>query len=210
MRRTSGGSPGNVGARPRVRAPDRRRDELLAAAIDLFLTQGIEATSVADIAHAAGVAKGTFYLYFKTREDLLDALRAQLADAAVKGLARRPPPSSREGWSAYLDALTDDTISFFTEQAALHGLVAGRSHEHAPDRGEGPGIHELLGMLTETIALGVEMQALSIVDAAIAAALLLDLLHSAVHQALAAPDDSERVREVARGMVRGSLLSRTG
>jgi AcrR family transcriptional regulator len=196
------------GGRQRVRAPDRRRSELLAAARGLFLSQGIETTSVADIAHAAGVAKGTFYIYFRTREQLLDALRAELADTAATRLAQLGPPSSGYAWPSYLDTLADETISFFTEQAALHGLLADTPHEHAPDRGEGPGMRELVSRLAELISLGVEERALMVIDPKIAAGLLLDLLHGAVHQALAADADIDRVRETARAMVRGSLLRR--
>ena len=38
--------------------------------MDLFSERGLESTSVQDIAQAAGIAKGTIYLYFKSKEDL--------------------------------------------------------------------------------------------------------------------------------------------
>ena len=75
-------------------AEERRRD-LLDAGLALFAEQGVAATSVEDVTRRAGVAKGTFYLYFATKEALLLALRqrfeADLVDrieAAVRG--RRP------------------------------------------------------------------------------------------------------------------------
>lgn len=49
-------------------------DRLLASAFQLFLNQGIEKTSVSDITHAAGVAKGTFYLYFHDKYEVRDRL----------------------------------------------------------------------------------------------------------------------------------------
>lgn len=42
------------------------------AAIDLFYKQGISTTSMQEIAKEAGIAKGTIYLYYKNREDLID------------------------------------------------------------------------------------------------------------------------------------------
>ena len=42
----------------------QKMDALFQSAYDLFLNQGIEKTSISDIAKKAGVAKGTFYLYF--------------------------------------------------------------------------------------------------------------------------------------------------
>jgi AcrR family transcriptional regulator len=51
-----------------------RRDELLATALQLFLERGYEHTSVEQITTAVGVAKGTFYHYFATKQDLLEQL----------------------------------------------------------------------------------------------------------------------------------------
>jgi AcrR family transcriptional regulator len=51
-----------------------RRNELLDIAQQMFFEGGYETTSVNDIIEKAGVAKGTFYHYFKSKEDLLDSL----------------------------------------------------------------------------------------------------------------------------------------
>lgn len=48
----------------------RKRLSLMDSAFHLFTTQGIAKTSIEDIAKSAGVAKGTFYLYFKDKYDL--------------------------------------------------------------------------------------------------------------------------------------------
>ena len=47
-----------------------KRESLLNTAFELFTTKGINNTSIADIVEAAGVAKGTFYLYFKDKYDI--------------------------------------------------------------------------------------------------------------------------------------------
>ncbi|HBA62991.1 MAG TPA: TetR family transcriptional regulator [Lachnospiraceae bacterium] len=54
-------------------------DKLLSSAFQLFLQNGIEKTSVSDITHAAGVAKGTFYLYFHDKYEVRDRLIARNA-----------------------------------------------------------------------------------------------------------------------------------
>lgn len=51
-----------------------KREALLNTAFELFTAQGIPATSIANIAEKAGVAKGTFYLYFRDKYDLRDLL----------------------------------------------------------------------------------------------------------------------------------------
>lgn len=52
----------------------QKKDTLLSAAFDLFTTQGITKTSISEIVKRAGVAKGTFYLYFKDKYDIKNKL----------------------------------------------------------------------------------------------------------------------------------------
>src|ERR1044072_1399790 len=51
--------------------PAPKRDAILRAAIDTFAERGYFNAQVADVARAAGVAAGTVYLYFKSKDDLL-------------------------------------------------------------------------------------------------------------------------------------------
>lgn len=57
---------------------EERRAQILGSALQVFATQGYHATSVSDLVEAAGVARGTFYLYFDSKQaiflELLDAL----------------------------------------------------------------------------------------------------------------------------------------
>src|SRR5262245_34223307 len=65
-------------ARP-IAAPDTsRRRELIATAKRLFLERGYSQTSVASIVREAGVAQGTFYRYFKSKQAVLPYLRAEV------------------------------------------------------------------------------------------------------------------------------------
>jgi len=57
-----------------------RKNEIFNAAQELFLTQGYEKTSVENIIKKVGIAKGTFYYYFKSKEDLLDKLVKRMTD----------------------------------------------------------------------------------------------------------------------------------
>jgi AcrR family transcriptional regulator len=62
---------------------DERLTEFLDTARQLFFEKGYEKTSVNDIIEKVGVAKGTFYHYFKSKEDLLDQLVNQFAKKSV-------------------------------------------------------------------------------------------------------------------------------
>ena len=57
-----------------------KRDSLLNTSLELFTSQGINQTSISDIVKKAGVAKGTFYLYFKDKYDIRNRLIAKKAN----------------------------------------------------------------------------------------------------------------------------------
>ena len=52
----------------------QKEKSLYTAAYELFITKGINETAINDIVKKAGVAKGTFYLYFKDKYDILDKI----------------------------------------------------------------------------------------------------------------------------------------
>ncbi|MBD5394481.1 MAG: TetR/AcrR family transcriptional regulator [Lachnospiraceae bacterium] len=69
----------------------QKREALFNAAFDLFTTRGIARTTINDIVKSSGVAKGTFYLYFKDKYDIRNKLIAHkasrifyIADEALK------------------------------------------------------------------------------------------------------------------------------
>lgn len=62
----------------------QKRESLLNAAFNLFTTKGISKTSISDIALTAGVAKGTFYLYFKDKHDIRNKLISHKSSQVFK------------------------------------------------------------------------------------------------------------------------------
>jgi AcrR family transcriptional regulator len=62
----------------------RRRDALIQAAAEIFARQGYHQTTVSDIVESQKVAKGVFYWYFSSKEDLL----AEILKDAISGLRR--------------------------------------------------------------------------------------------------------------------------
>ena len=57
----------------------QKKNALLQTAFDLFRDKGFAKTTISDIVSDAGLAKGTFYLYFKDKYDLRDKLIAHKA-----------------------------------------------------------------------------------------------------------------------------------
>lgn len=72
----------------------QKRDSLLESAFSLFIDNGFSKTSISDIVSHAGVAKGTFYLYFKDKYDIRNHLIAhkasQVFQAAYTELQSHP------------------------------------------------------------------------------------------------------------------------
>ena len=72
---TKSTGPEPQGEAPRwQRRPDERPSEILRAALDSFVENGFAATRLEDVATRAGVAKGTLYLYFDSKEELFKAV----------------------------------------------------------------------------------------------------------------------------------------
>ena len=59
-----------------IKEADIRKNEILDAAGILFTEKGYDNTSVTDIMNAVGIAKGTLYHHYKSKEDILNALMA--------------------------------------------------------------------------------------------------------------------------------------
>ena len=71
---------------PRKRRKEARPQELLQAALELFSQKGFAATRSEDVAARAGVSKGTLYLYYPSKEDLLKAvIRENLSNLIAQG-----------------------------------------------------------------------------------------------------------------------------
>ena len=117
--------------------------ELEDAALALFLKKGYETAMVSDIVQTVGVAQGTFYYYFKTKEDMLDAVLVRLLQEGVTRAARlaadqtQPalqrleglfrmlfsPRGSIDANSQYSQFLTDPAVHTRMEEVRFHMLV---------------------------------------------------------------------------------------
>jgi AcrR family transcriptional regulator len=68
---------------------ERTRALLLDASLRLFAQKGVGATAIHEIAAEAGVANGTFYNYFRTREEVLEAACVRLAESLQAEISAR-------------------------------------------------------------------------------------------------------------------------
>lgn len=59
---------------------DERRNEILDTAEKLFYTKGYTKTTINDMLQEIGIAKGTFYYYFKSKEEVMHAMIERIVD----------------------------------------------------------------------------------------------------------------------------------
>ena len=66
-----------------AKTKEERRDEIIETAGKLFEEKGYEQTQVQDIVNEIGVAKGLFYYYFKSKDEVMEELADRYADAII-------------------------------------------------------------------------------------------------------------------------------
>ena len=121
-------------AEPGPGAPDaahpNTRERILDAALDLFIEQGFDGTSLRQIAEKLGVTKAALYYHFESKEDILLALHMRLHAFGRDALLQMAEgPVTIELWGELLDGLVDQMLAqrkifLFHErnQAALEKL----------------------------------------------------------------------------------------
>jgi TetR/AcrR family transcriptional regulator, fatty acid metabolism regulator protein len=131
-----------------------KRDAILRAATQVFARHGFFQSQVADVARAAGVAAGTVYLYFRSKDDLLVSLfertmREAIAEgrAALEGVAN-PEERLRRIARLHLERLGRDRDLAVVFQVEL------RQSTKFMERFSSTYLRDYLGLIRETIADG--------------------------------------------------------
>lgn len=112
------------------RQPDARPGQIVTAALDVFAEKGFRAATMEQVAEAAGITKGTIYLYFRSKRDLfLEVVRSEVERLlAVLPLVGAVSPeqyteeSARLMGRAFLDALMSPRV------VKMIPLVMGELH----------------------------------------------------------------------------------
>jgi TetR/AcrR family transcriptional regulator, transcriptional repressor for nem operon len=115
-----------------VRGGDKR-ERLVASAVELVYSQGIERPTLSQIAEAADVPPGNVYYYFKTKDELIDAViesRATQVRDLLTTLDRRRTPTAR------LKALAGNWVEF-RDMVEMQGCPLGTLSVELNDHGEG-------------------------------------------------------------------------
>lgn len=100
-----------------------RREQLLDAAIAVFAEHGYNSAKVSDIVQTAGVAQGTFYLYFKSKREVLLALVERFCNTLVEACGQSDPaPVDAAGYRAEMLRRTRAILGVTAEQRPLAAI----------------------------------------------------------------------------------------
>jgi AcrR family transcriptional regulator len=157
-----------------------KRRQIIEGARSMFLTQGFDAASMNDIARAAGVSKGTLYVYFDNKEELFEAIVEQECDAQAEGIFDLDP--NDHDVEAVLKRLGIAYVKFLCrpeKASAIRTVIAiadrmpeigRRFYESGPAAG--------IGRLAAYLAAQVEAGVLAIEDCDVAAAQFMESSHA--------------------------------
>jgi AcrR family transcriptional regulator len=127
-----------------------KRRLLIDMLLRRFADLGWQATRVEDITTAASVAKGTFYLYFRTKDELIEALRDQfvrhMLELAVEAAAALDP---EDPWEL-VDAYTAHVINYELDESDLYDLLIQEGG------GSVAGEEECIAILSSALESGAE------------------------------------------------------
>ncbi len=179
-----------------------KRRQIIQGAREVFLAQGFDAASMGEIAKAAGVSKGTLYVYFKDKDELFKAIVEIECLFQAEGIFKFDGPEPDiEG------TLTRVCVAFVQKlcEPARHSPI--RTVIAIADRmpsigrmfyetGPAVGIAKMRGYLEEQVAAGN----LAIPDCEVAAAQLMDACHATLFKPMlfncAPPPPLERIEYV--------------
>jgi AcrR family transcriptional regulator len=173
--------------RRRTEAPERRRRDLLDAALRTVLDKGVAGLTVDEVTARAEVAKGTFYLYFRSKEHLLGALQDRFVDDLTARQQAELDRFAPDDWSGRLLHWMESSIRGYLAHAELHDTLflhprASRPGA-APDRAAGhrheadPAANRHAAALADLLEAGAAAGAFTVTDPEAAAILLYNTMH---------------------------------
>jgi AcrR family transcriptional regulator len=190
-----------------------KRRQILEGARAVFMSQGFDAASMGEIARAAGVSKGTLYVYFESKEDLFEAIVHQQCEVQAEGLFDLS--SDDDDIEAVLTRLGIGFVTFLCSPDKASPLrtviaIADRMPEIGKkfyETGPACGIALLAAYIKRQVDAGV----LAVDDSEVAAAQFLDMCQSTLFKPVlfnfAPPPSPERMEHVVKIAVRTFLAA---
>ncbi len=141
-----------------VKEAEERKNEILDVAERLFGTKGFDNTSTSDILNEVGIARGTLYYHFKSKEDILDAMidrmTGRLVEKAAALLAKKEIPVMRR-LTMMMTALNVNGSLGQEIMAQVHKPQNALMHQKMQERLLAGGNPLITGLIREGMAQGI-------------------------------------------------------
>lgn len=180
------------------------RRKLLAAARELFIEQGYEATRPQDIARSAGVANGTFYLHFKSKEDAFLAFADDAQDQLIAEYRKNLDGVS--GLRERLTVILRTLMAFDLEHPGVLHVAFLDPLTIAPEDGDARRIYDRLGDFLYLILGEQEILGAGAFDAALISHALCGFVGNALMYVVRRDLSGEAMIENVVGFVERALV----
>lgn len=175
-----------------------KQEAILNTALGLFVERGFFGTPTSLISKEAGVATGTLFFYFKTKEELIDTLylrvKAEAAGAMMQGLDKEKDTKGRlrRLWHNAVEwGVVNPEKMQFMEQFAHSPFVSKTAHEEGLSR---------FSFLHEYVVQGIREGIIRDYDPALLFCMMASSLSSVITRVAAIKDPAEREAIIEQGM----------
>jgi AcrR family transcriptional regulator len=175
-----------------------KQEAILATALTLFTERGFFGTPTSLISKEAGVATGTLFFYFKTKEDLIDTLyrrtKSEAAQAMCRGLNKEKTAKAklrRLGFNAVEWGIQNPAKLKFMEQFAHSPFVSTNAQEE--------GMSHFL-FLQDLVQEGIRKGAIRDFDPSLIFCMMASALSGLITRASATDDSAEREVLIEQGL----------
>ena len=170
---------------------DERHAEILEISLRLFIEHGQKETTVNAIVKAVNIAKGTFYHYFESKDDLILTLRANYMRGFMTLTADYIAQCKSSDWHGKIHAWCMGSIQHYYDHKAEHDALFHQSH-HIEDHQDRTIVVRFLENL---IAEGNDVNAWNVASPDLAALLIYHGMHLALDECPS--DDFNALKEIA-------------
>ncbi|MFP6593480.1 MAG: TetR/AcrR family transcriptional regulator [Dehalococcoidia bacterium] len=163
---------------------------MLNAARKVFREKGFEGATIADIVRDAGVAQGTFYIYYSSKRAAAVALRDELMDRMATAVVSAM--QSNTSFEERLESLVSNSFQVARQNADLFKLAfIGADETHQELHSESPEHAVFLNITTDLFRSAVDAGEMETMDPEMTARLVLGLLQHAIIEAFVSGDGQE-------------------
>lgn len=165
---------------PRTKPAELRLNELMDSAQRLFIAKGFSAATVSEIVRDAGVAKGTFYHYFASKDEMLSALRERFTRHFIEQIQQAVDACPADDGIARLRAWCRAGVAAYFSGLDVHDALY---HDHLYATRSNRDRDAVLAQIRTLLEQGQRSGAWSLEEPALTAIVMYHGMHGAVDSA---------------------------